>query len=547
MKCLAITFIFLPFFIFPFSKNLQTEIDSVTVFTTDAQINRSKYVDLKKGENILYFNNLELELQPNSIQLSGANNNKNMTVISHDFSKTLIIVPGREKRLKSINDSLFTINQEIKLLNGRISNLQQEKGLVLSHAKISYEKELDYVNIVESMLAYYRKSTLKIDLLILDLEKKRAAKAILKNNLEVKLNDNSLLQYEGVIEAKIYAKQAVKQKLQLSYLVSGVSWTPFYDIKSTGINQPLQVSCKATIHQNTGINWKNMSLKLSTRKKTVLTAIPIVHPWVLHFQNSYKRYSQNNLIIDQQAISNSHIPTQKSVNINMNNNNVQQQNSTITNQYLNTFKAATHKMINKEYRSKIKHSISGQEGVAVMELDNFKMQTNYKYYAVPKYDQNVYLVAEVARHQQYDLIPAFANIFLEGIYVGKLFINPEALVSKLDLMLGKDNDIIVDRRKVDQLSDKQRRIIGNIERTTIEIELLVKNRKNTNVDIIIKDQVPISGQEGIVVDVLKTSGAQLDSASGTLTWQKSLAPSKSQKYSIKYEIERPKNKKLANF
>ncbi|MFK8037649.1 MAG: DUF4139 domain-containing protein [Crocinitomicaceae bacterium] len=546
MKSIVTLFILLPFFVLSYHKNLETEIDSVTIFTSDAQINRSKSVDLKKGENILYFKSLELELQPNSIQLSGANNNKNMTVISHVFSQELIKVPGQEKLLENINDSLFSIKQDIKLLNNRMANLQQEKGLILSHAKISYEKELNYVNIVESMLAYYRKSTLKIDRLMLDIEKKKAKKEVTKNELEIRLQGKLKNNYEGIIKAKIFAKESIKQKLQLSYLVSGVSWTPFYDIKSNGINKPLQVSCKATIHQNTGIDWKNISLKLSTRKKTALTAIPKVHPWVLHFQNSYKRYSQNNLIIDQQAISNSHIPTKKTIKVNQN-NNAAQQNSTITNQYLNTFKAATHKMINKEYRSSLKHTISGKEGIAVMELDNFKMQTDYKYYAVPKYDQNVYLVAEIQRHQQYDLIPAFANIFLEGIYVGKLFINPEALVSKLDLMLGKDNDIIVDRRKVDQLSDKHRRIIGNIARTTIEIELLIKNRKNSSVDIILKDQVPVSGQEGIKVDVLKISGAQLDSTSGTLTWKKSLASSKSQKYSIKYEIERPKNKKLANF
>lgn len=523
------------------NKDLTTNINHVTVFTEDAQLSRSKYVELKQGENTLRFTNLELEIKPNSIQVFGISGHKDISIISTLFSSEIKPKPGLKKYTKQINDSIETITDDIKLIDRRINNLKQEKTLILAHAKIEYRKEIDYINLLGSLVKFYRESTYEIDQLILKLEKKKRKKIALKSEKANRLIEKSKQEYTGIIEAKIYASRPVKQKIKLTYLISGVSWTPFYDIKSKGIKQPLDVSCKATIKQNTGIDWHNVSLTLSTRKPLTLGTIPNVHPWILHFQNSYKTYSKSNLIIDQQAISNSHLPLNSSVQLNNN------QSSSNSNSYFEKFKTATHKMINKEYQSTIKYNVSGQNGVAVMELDHFKMETKYKYYAVPKYDKNVYLVAEIETYEQYDLIPAFANIFLDGTYAGKLFINPQVIHSSLELMLGKDSDIIVDRRKINQALEKQRKIIGNIHTTTIEIELSIKNRKNIGIDMIIKDQIPVSNHSDIIVNALKTSKAKLDTTTGTLTWQKHLGPQKSNKYNIKYEVKRPKNKKIANF
>lgn len=543
MKLLILLFglILTPTLALTYSKDLTTTIDSITVFTEDAQLNRSKYIELKQGENTFRFINLELDINSNSIQLFGSKGNKNISIISTRFSKEVTPRLGIEKTSARMNDSIQNIEQEIKLINHRIKNLTHEKALILAHAKIEYKIEIDYINLLNSLTKYYRESTYEIDKLILNLESKKVKKTALKSEIDARLIENNKRQFTGVIEAKIYASRPTKHKLKLSYILSGVSWTPFYDIKSNGIKHPLSVSCKATVRQNTGIDWTNVSLTLSTRKPITLSAIPTIHPWVLHFKKSYKKYSDNNLIIDQMAISNSSLPISAPTNINNNHP------LSSTNSYFKTFNTATHKMINKDYRNTIKYNISGKNGVAVVELDRFKMETKYKYYSIPKYDKNVYLVAEVDAYEQYDLIPAFANIFLEGIYIGKLFINPEVLKSSLELMLGKDADIIVDRRKITQSLEKQRKIIGNTHTSTIEIELSIKNRKKTAIDLIIKDQVPVSSHADILVDVLKTSKAALDSTSGTLTWQKHMLPQKSNKYIIKYEVVRPKNKKIVNF
>ena len=542
MKSL-ITYFFaiLPALTFAHQHEVTTSVDSAIIFTEDAQLSRSRYLELEKGENTVRFIKLEQSIKPNSIQLFGTGGNKSITIVSTQFLKEATPKKNVSKIILQLKDSLKILNTEMTALNNRLHNLQQEKELIISHAKVDYHVEVDYINLIKSLAEYYRESTNEIDRLILSLEYEKKQKMDMTTALQIRMDEQSRNQYMGVIEAKVYASKPVKQKLTLTYMVSGVSWTPFYDIKSKGVLAPLDVSCKATITQNTNIDWKGVYLTLSTRKPITLGTIPKVHPWILHFQQSLQTFSRSNTLIDQAAISNSHLPISTPSNLN------QTIQSAAPTNYINKFQTATHKMINKEYRSTLKYNVSGNKGVAVVELDDFEMAANYTYYTVPKYDQHVYLIAEVENCEQYDLIPAFANIFLEGIYIGKLFINPETIRSSMELMLGKDPDILVDRRKINQASEKKRKITNSIETTTIEIELLVKNRKQKKIAMTIKDQVPVSSHADIVVDILKTSKAELDSTSGTLTWHKDFSPKSSEKYTIKYDVKYPKNKRPANF
>ena len=520
-----------------FSRDLTSRVKHVTIFAEDAQLTRSKYVELKKGENILRFTGLELDIQSHTIQISGSSGNQDISIISTEFLKEKIIKTSIEKAITNVKDSIKDLTDDITLLNYQIKNLKEEKAIILAHAKVEYHKEIDYINLLDNLIKYYRKSTFEVDKLMLNLEQKKAIKVSDKTKVESRLRHLSRENKMGIISTKIYAENATNQTLKLTYMVSGVSWTPFYDIKSSGTNKPLEVSSKATIQQNTGIDWKNVDLTLSTKKPIALGTIPSIHPWILHFRRSYKTYSKTNQIIDQRAISNTHIPLNNSINLPKEGLQLQ----------ANTFKNATNHMVNRVFKSRLKYNISGKNGSAVMELNRFDMESKYKYYAIPKYDQNVYLVANIHRHDQYDLIPAFANIFLEGLYMGKLFINPEVIHSSLELMLGKDSEIIVDRRKVKQDQEKQFRITGNTRTTSIEIELLVKNRKKSDIEMVIKDQLPVSREKDILVTPLKISKAELDSTSGTLTWKNKIPSLKSTKYIIKYEVQHPKNKPIANF
>lgn len=540
---LSLLFFSISFFGFS-EQEITTKVNEAIVFTQGAQLKRHKKVSLQKGENIIRFTGLELDINANSIQVYQKNENQNFTVIYTTYNHKSKEVDGYNRIVKAYNDSLALIEGKIAIRNGEIETLKKEKELIFGHNKIGSKEEESFVKRLEELADFYRNRLNEINRKIhnLETENKRLSKLIADLKRRFSKHEKSINM--GVIEAKIYAERAVQANLELDYMVQDVNWTPFYEIKSAGFQKPLKTVCKATINQNTGVKWDDVKITLSTKKPEVLTDVPIVHPWVLYFQGKQRDYSYSNQIlntpaISSSAISNAAIPLSTPTEI--------PQNGSTTAAYLEQFKHATHKMINKEYTNNIKYDINGESGIAVMVLEDFEMEAEYVYYSVPKYDPNVYLIAQIEKWQQYDLIPAFGNIFLGGSYIGKLFIDPSKAERELQLMLGKEKGITVRRKKINQDEDRKIKITGGIETTEIGIELIVINNKGKDVDIIIKDQVPVSKTEEILVDVKDISRAKHNKKNGTLTWDYKIKSGAVKKHTIIYEVSKPKDKYIGNF
>ena len=56
----------------------------------------------------------------------------------------------------------------------------------------------------------------------------------------------------------------IKAAIDLQYVVGEAGWSPLYDIRVVEIDQPLNLVYKAEVYQNSGQDWKNVHLMLST-------------------------------------------------------------------------------------------------------------------------------------------------------------------------------------------------------------------------------------------------------------------------------------------
>ncbi len=522
-------------------QELDTKVNAAIVYTQGAQLKRFKKINLKKGENIIRFTDLERTINANSIQLFGRQGNTGFTVVYTQFSQENKKIEGLDKKNKMFQDSLFLLGREIDITKYKIQNLTKEKELIHNHNRIEGQAENTFVSRLGELADFYRSRLDQIDQKLHDLQIKKFNLNELSNAVRTRQSNVTSAGQMGVIEAKIYAQKDLQASVELNYLVQQVNWTPFYEIKSAGFGKPLKTVCKGTVNQNTGVAWDNVKLTLSTKKPEVLTEVPKVHPWVLYFQNKRNNYTNSNQLIYSGAISNSSVPLSTASTITPNSSN--------TANYLDQFKHATHKMINKEYDSNIKFDVSGQQGVAIMVLEEFEMEAEYVYYAVPKYNPNVFLLAQIAKWKQYDLIPAYSTIFIGGSYVGKVFLDPTKAEDNLQMMLGKERGINVERRKINQYSEKKIKLSGGIETTEIGIEIIVHNNLGKEVDLVIKDQVPIvnAGETEIEVNVKNISKAKKNQKTGTLTWAYKLKPQKFNKHEIIYEVKKPKGKFIGNF
>ena len=73
-------------------------------------------------------------------------------------------------------------------------------------------------------------------------------------------------------------------------------------------------------------------------------------------------------------------------------------------------------------------------------MKSLQLPAVFSHYAVPKLDQNVYLLSEISDYSRFNLLPGEANVIFEEMYVGKTFIDPGQTTDTLKLSLGKDRN-----------------------------------------------------------------------------------------------------------
>lgn len=519
--------------IFFSQKNVVSEVDKVVVFSQGAQIERNINVKLSVGENILRFVNLEKSINANTIQVYGS---EDVTIISNDFSLKNRDEDFIPKAVKSIKEEIKMLDRKIAFANNRVGNFKSEKQMILSNKNVKGNNEGLIIDDLMDLAEYYREELNTIDSLIFEENLKLIDLRKEVNELNQELTDKGYSGSMGVIEVKVIAKKSASVRLKLTYIANNVSWAPFYDIKSSGIGQPLKMILRGTITQNTGVNWKDVDLALSTSTPLNYGVIPEVHPWTLYFRNTYgkkkKSYGNKSYEYQPNVLSNAAYSISST--------------GTPAGGYstLADFTRVTESMTNREFSVDLPYNIKGQNGKAVVEIDRFEMKSDYMYYTAPKFDKNVYLLANVDEWEQFNLLPGTANIFLKGTYVGNTFIDPSEVTDTMSLLLGKDLDITADRKKVKDYCKKS--FVGAKKTTELGLQVVIQNKKSKNVKIMIEDQVPISNTEDIEVKILDKSKAKLEVETGKLTWEYTLKSGETKKHLIRYEVKYPKNKVIEN-
>ncbi|MGZ8541090.1 MAG: DUF4139 domain-containing protein, partial [Chitinophagaceae bacterium] len=159
-------------------------------------------------------------------------------------------------------------------------------------------------------------------------------------------------------------------------------------------------------------------------------------------------------------------------------------------------------------------------------------------------DKDAYLLAEVGDWQNLDLLPGDANIIMDDTYIGKSVIDPNTTADTLNLSLGKDKRLAVKRSLVKELSSLK--ASGGNNRQNFTYEIIVKNNKLTNVNLLLKDQYPLSTIKEVEVKLEDNAEATVNEETGVLTWKINLKPGESKKVRFSYSVKHPKDKKIIN-
>ncbi len=197
---------------------------------------------------------------------------------------------------------------------------------------------------------------------------------------------------------------------------------------------------------------------------------------------------------------------------------------------------------NVEFAIASPYTITGDGKQVLVEIKNTAIPASYTYSVVPKLNTDVFLTATITDWAKYDFLPGEASLFFEDTFIGKSLIDNRTTGDTLSLSLGVDKGIMVTRELQKEL--KEKKSFGSSRKESRDWLITVKNLKKEKIDLLVEDQVPVSQNGSIKVEVNDISGAQLDSDKGKLAWSFMLNSQQDKKMRVKYDVTYPKNESV---
>jgi uncharacterized protein (TIGR02231 family) len=372
--------------------------------------------------------------------------------------------------------------------------------------------------------------------------------------LGVPVNDSPTKPVSQVI-VTVMAERSMMAEITLVYFVNAAGWTASYDLKASKEAQSIDLKHRATVFQNTGLDWKDVFLTLSTGNPNQANVKPTLTPQFLTFDapvvyRDYRLEDRGNRAASPKMAQSS--VYQSNTNIQ---NSAPAEEAKELSEVVAVKKEAEDKdgvadftqvnqnMMRIEYEIKLKYTIESDNKPHNVVIQSKTMPAQYSYSVVPKLDLDVFLMARVTDWEEMNLIPGTARVYFDNSYIGESYINPRNTNDTLQLNLGRDKSIVVTRNKVkDKCKDKS---FSDNHLLTRVYEIVVRNTKNIPIRMVVEDQMPVTKEQDVKIEYTEESGAKFNPETGKLLWDFNLKPKDNKRLVFSFEVKAPKSKPLA--
>ncbi len=538
----------------PITTNSQ--ITNVNVYYGyGAELTHRAKVNLQSGQQEITINNISALLIENTLQIGCP---ENVVLLNYRFNtKTETPTQIANPLIKKMEDSIKAFNKQINA-NAQESAVTAEMldktSKLVENYSTTPEKTINTTDIMK-LIEYYNGKIQAYRTTIYSLKLKREEWQESVNEINQRIYDTR--QKEKLPPAKtigqlilqVMTKEETTADIGISYYTQNAGWVPTYDMRVKSIDNSFKLGYKASVSQTTGLDWKQVKLTLSTSNPNQGTTIPVLNPWnlQLYVPGVYKDMlrgraanMQANTYNRAQSMKLEEVVVGYDTKKPMENDDQKFVDPTNISDYttLNESQLFTSFDIDLPYDI----PTDGRSySVAIKEE---KIAATYKHYAIPKLDKDAFLLAEISNWETLDLLPGEANVIMDNVYLGKSFIDPNTTMDTLNISLGRDKRIAVKRLLMKEYS--KTKFIGANKTETFTYEITVKNNKKEAVNLLLKDQYPLSTIKEIEVKLEDSDGAEVNEELGSVNWKITLKPGESRKYRFSYKVSYPKDKKIAN-
>ncbi|EJD06530.1 uncharacterized protein FOMMEDRAFT_117379 [Fomitiporia mediterranea MF3/22] len=251
------------------SKHL---VKAVTVFSSSkAEVVRTFTVDLEEGQNELSITSLPSCMDTDSARVTGLGD----AVL---FDVVCTVIDARDMPPSSDGDALRALERRREVLEGEKSLRGRAADIMVQYGR-SMNAEYTTPDVVTSFVdTLVKRGANSLDeAKVYDEQLAELDKEIEKEKRRLQ-KERQKPAARGRVTAVIMAKRARKIEVTLTYMVSNASWSPSYDLRAiTEDGKPsrtVSLHYRASIQQNTGEDWRDTAVSVSTATPGTWSSIP---------------------------------------------------------------------------------------------------------------------------------------------------------------------------------------------------------------------------------------------------------------------------------
>lgn len=322
----------------------------------------------------------------------------------------------------------------------------------------------------------------------------------------------------------------------MSYAVAGARWTPSYDARLRPADRSVDLGYFGVIRQNTGEDWNNVKLTLSTARPALGGGAPKLNPWIIDVaappppmpapvaaaapaMRPEPRARQSPKAAYAEAAAADMAPVLEEAKV-----STAEVQSEATSASFQIRQPATLPSDNSTQR---------------VAITTAKLPATLQYQSTPALREAAFLTALANNNTEYPFLAGTLNTFLEDAFVAASSMKPVMPGEKVELALGADDGISIKRQLVNRFTESTG-FSGNGKRVTYEYKITVKNNKATKEQVSFKDRLPISRNEKIEVKLLSPADRDIKREDdGVLVWNWDMEPGKSRDAVLKFSVDYP--------
>lgn len=512
-----------------------TRIAAVTVYPDGASITRTLRVELPAGEHVLILDDLPLTADPASIRVGGAGEGQ-LTVGSVEARQQRPFDRPDPERVRQLE----TLREQRQALDDRIAAERMRKraaeALVQPATLAAGERGLNVAE-ARQALAAALEETVAADRAIREAE--RAQRALDRDiqAVEAQLRAQPPRHLETRIDVE--AARPFRGELTVTYAVRGARWAPVYDARltTTGAKPSLEVIRRAEVSQQTGEDWPDVALTVSTARVARGGSGPVLPSLVVRFDDPATRERAGapartapmapGAAMDRSLQSMPPVAAPVPV--------AEQEAAVDMGGFQASFQVAG------------RTTIASGGGARALRIQSATIETDLVSRVVPSLDTTAFLEARFRHAGEVPLMPGRVNLFRDGLFSGRAQIAAATRDEEVRLGFGADDLVRVEYHVV-RRTDGTAGIISSAKTDEREFRVVVRNGAGAARRVVVEDRLPVTEASDITVEALSgmTAPARRDvrGRRGIVEWDLEVPAGQSREIRHGWRIRWPADRQI---